>query len=153
MKEGAELIVVGFDGSPHAAAAARWALDEARRRRADVELVSCFHQPYVAEAGGLAGAYVTSEELIDESKAVVTSALEGLHNERSAAEAAGSEIEIRLLDGPPGPTLVSESKGAAMLVVGRRGHGALARLLLGSVSRYAAIHALCPVVVIGLPEE
>jgi nucleotide-binding universal stress UspA family protein len=41
--------------------------------------------------------------------------------------------------------------GAAMLVIGRRGHGALMRLLLGSVSRFAVLHAECPVVVLGTP--
>jgi nucleotide-binding universal stress UspA family protein len=153
MTEVRELIVVGFDGSPHAVAAGRWAFDEARRRHADVELLSCFHMPYLAEGGGLSGAYVSPDELVEESKRVVDVALEGLKTERDAAEEAGARVDLRLLDGAPGPTLVNESKGATMLVVGRRGHGALARLLLGSVSRYAAIHAVCPVVVIGLPEE
>jgi nucleotide-binding universal stress UspA family protein len=54
----------------------------------------------------------------------------------------------RLLEGAPGPTLVSESKGAALVVVGRRGRGGLTRLLLGSVSRHVADHAECPVVVV-----
>src|SRR6516162_1384274 len=86
MTESRELIIVGFDGSPHAVAAARWAFDEARRRRADVELVSCFHVPYLAEGGGLSGAYVSIEELVDDSKQVIDAALEGLKVERQAAE-------------------------------------------------------------------
>jgi nucleotide-binding universal stress UspA family protein len=153
MTDARELIIVGFDGSTHAVAAARWAFEEAGRRHADVELLSCFHVPYLAEGGGLSGAYVSPDELIDESKSVLDAALADMTAERDAAERAGANVDLRLVDGAPGPTLVNESKGATMLVVGRRGHGALARLLLGSVSRYVAIHAVCPVVVIGLPEE
>jgi nucleotide-binding universal stress UspA family protein len=153
MTESRELIIVGFDGSPHAVAAARWAFDEARRRHADVELLSCFHVPYLAEGGGLSGAYVSLDEVLDDSKHVIDTALEGLQEEQHAVKDAGASVDVRFVDGAPGPTLVNESKAATMLVVGRRGHGALARLLIGSVSRYAAIHAVCPVVVIGLPED
>ncbi|MFF5213026.1 universal stress protein, partial [Streptosporangium sp. NPDC000396] len=53
-----------------------------------------------------------------------------------------------LARGAPGPELVSLSRAAEMLVIGRRGLGGVAGLLLGSVSAYVAAHALCPVLAV-----
>jgi nucleotide-binding universal stress UspA family protein len=62
----------------------------------------------------------------------------------------GLTVETAVRDGEPGPTVVEEAKdwGADLIVVGSRGHTGLRRLLEGSVSRYVADHARCPVEVI-----
>jgi nucleotide-binding universal stress UspA family protein len=52
------------------------------------------------------------------------------------------------VEGDAAEALVTEAKDALMLVVGRRGHGAVARVLLGSVGSYVVAHAPCPVVVV-----
>jgi nucleotide-binding universal stress UspA family protein len=148
MTEERDRIVVGVDGSACALEALRWGLDEARRRCADLELVTSWHVPYMAEGLGYASIYLSPDDLTAEARVFQDHALDQLASEVAAARAAGCRIDSRFIEGPPGPALVRESKGAEMLVVGRRGHGAMTRLLLGSVSRYVTTHAACPVVVV-----
>jgi nucleotide-binding universal stress UspA family protein len=67
---------------------------------------------------------------------------------REALPDAGDvEVERRVVEGAPGAVLVAESRDADLLVVGSRGHGGFAQLLLGSVSQQCAHHAECPVVI------
>ncbi|MFL6049843.1 MAG: universal stress protein, partial [Gaiellales bacterium] len=63
------------------------------------------------------------------------------------ADRAGA-IEVAVRDGNAAEALLEESREAEMLVVGSRGHGGFAGLLLGSVSQQCAAHATCPVVVV-----
>ncbi|GAA4612060.1 hypothetical protein GCM10023195_51450 [Actinoallomurus liliacearum] len=71
---------------------------------------------------------------------------------RAAADkaAAGHEvsIKVRAITGVPAEELLNASAGTDLLVVGSRGHGGFARLLLGSVSSQCVHHADCPVVVV-----
>jgi nucleotide-binding universal stress UspA family protein len=83
-----------------------------------------------------------------------------LHEHRRAGEAAldatvreaipdaGVEIERRVIEGAPAAVLVEESRGADLLVVGSRGCGGFAQLLLRSVSQQCAHHAECSVVIV-----
>lgn len=67
---------------------------------------------------------------------------------RAGEVAAGQHVEADLLVGPPALAVTRSGSRALMLVVGARGLGGFAAMLLGSVSRYAATQARCPVVVI-----
>jgi nucleotide-binding universal stress UspA family protein len=57
-------------------------------------------------------------------------------------------VRVRAVSGLPGPALVEAGHGVDVLVTGSRGYGPLGSVLLGSVSRYAADHAPCPLLVV-----
>jgi nucleotide-binding universal stress UspA family protein len=67
--------------------------------------------------------------------------------ERAAELEPGLAVSTELLDGPPVQALLDAGAGASMLVVGSRGAGGFSAMVLGSVGRYLATHAPCPVVV------
>jgi nucleotide-binding universal stress UspA family protein len=79
----------------------------------------------------------------EDAEAIMAKALDEV-----ADEAEGIEIEKTLVEGRAASVLVSESRDADLLVVGSRGHGGFAGLLLGSVSQECAAHAACPVVIV-----
>ena len=56
------------------------------------------------------------------------------------------EITRATVEDDPAPALLAAAQGAELLIVGSRGHGGFADLLLGSVSQQCAHHAPCPVV-------
>jgi nucleotide-binding universal stress UspA family protein len=68
--------------------------------------------------------------------------------ERAAKAAPGVLIDTDPLRGPAAQAVTESGSGAQMLVLGSRGSGAFTALLLGSVSRYAASHTSCPVVIV-----
>lgn len=133
-----ERIVVGVDGSETAQRALRWAIDEARRREATVEVVHAWRRIPVTD-------YLVNEPEPGGSaryaQALLDTAVE-------SEDTAGVTVERKLIPGGGAYALIHEAKGAALLVVGSRGRGGFSGLLLGSVSQQAVHHAPCPVVII-----
>jgi nucleotide-binding universal stress UspA family protein len=84
---------------------------------------------------------------IHELRAAAAAALDATVRE-AIPDAGDVKIEQRVVEGAPGAALVDESQTADLLVVGSRGHGGFAQLLLGSVSQQCAHHAACPVVIV-----
>ncbi|MEI8104464.1 MAG: universal stress protein [Actinomycetes bacterium] len=138
-------VVVGIDGSEHALQALRWAVGEARRRGAPLRAVHAWVLPYMPLAVG----YMPLDEgkLLEAShegaNAVVQAALGAAADEAADIDMAGAAV-----NGPPVAVLLAQAKEAALLVVGSRGHGGFAELMLGSVSHQCAQHARCPVVIV-----
>jgi nucleotide-binding universal stress UspA family protein len=137
-------IVVGIDGSAGSSAALRWALAAAGEDRR-VRPVFGWQYPYtVWVPAGIGGAPAPSAELMQaEAEAAAASMLENIDTTW-----CDEPIVVR---GYPGVVLTDAAADADMLVVGTRGHGALASSLLGSVGRFCADHTTAPLVIV--PED
>ncbi len=113
-----ETIVVGVDGAPSADEALRFAVREAKLRGARLRLVSVWHIPTVAY-GGMGVTMLDSDTEYEEEANQVLGAAIG----RFADELAGIEVQRVVREGRAASGLVDESREAALLVVGSRGHG------------------------------
>jgi nucleotide-binding universal stress UspA family protein len=151
--ERAPSVVVGVDGSVGAGQALRWAAGEARLRKAPLLVVHAWSAGFTGVPGGGNG-YVgggvrglftgdgitelrrAAEELLDRAITEI------------AIDAQGIEIERQVVEGGAAEVLVGAVCEDDLLVVGSRGHGGFAGLLLGSVSQQCAHHAACPVVIV-----
>ena len=135
-------IVVGVDGSESSAAALRWALADAVGSGAAIDALACWEWP--SSAGGfLAYAdYDLSTPTAEVAASVVAAAVAAVPGAPSVA------VKTHVLEGYPARLLTEWAVGADLLVVGSRGHGTLAGMLLGSVGLHCASHAPCPVVIV-----
>jgi nucleotide-binding universal stress UspA family protein len=134
-------VVVGADASESAVRAVRFAADEARRRSLPLRIVHAltwfdgmtYPYPELDVPGQLAGGAES-----------VLQALSDLVSDTLPAD----RVSTAAVDGHPVDVLVAASEGASLLVVGGRGVGGLAGLLLGSTAHAVVAHATCPVVVV-----
>jgi nucleotide-binding universal stress UspA family protein len=140
----AKPIVAGTDGSEESLRAVGWAAREAALRGVPLRIVAAaaLLPRMASRAGTVEYDNVTDILLKERDRALAAAA------ERAAKAAQGVLIDADPLDGMPAQAIVESGSGALMLVLGSRGIGAFTALLLGSVSRYAASHASCPVVVV-----
>jgi nucleotide-binding universal stress UspA family protein len=140
-----DVVVVGTDGSGQSLQAVEWAAREAVMRDAALRIVSV---PVLPRAMSWRRAPEGTPETV--AGLIVRSAGDALAlaAERAAEVEPGLAVETALKPGPPASGLIHASAGASMLVVGSRGGGGFAALLLGSVSRHVATLADCPVVVV-----
>jgi nucleotide-binding universal stress UspA family protein len=137
-------VVVGVDGSDASYGALHWAIAEAARREAQLDVVNAygFHQ-YPSPYGPTVA--VDPGQLEKSSKSMLEEMVAGAFG-RSGPTAAVELISASLT---PAPALLESAKGADLLVVGSRGRGTFRGLMLGSVSQQCVHHAPCPVVVVG----
>jgi nucleotide-binding universal stress UspA family protein len=141
-RSGRRRIVVGVDGSAGSDRALDWAISEARSRGAPLEVVHVWEVAYPAlgPAIGFAAEYGAVEE---EAQVLLDKVVAG-HDTSGLT----SPVARRLLPGPAASALLGAARGAEELVVGSRGQGGFAGLLLGSVTQQVAHHATCPIVVV-----
>jgi nucleotide-binding universal stress UspA family protein len=137
-------IVVGVDGSESAEHALDWAIEEAKLRGARLRLVSGWHVPAVVYGGP--GFASQLDEPLDKTFEEVAEDVVGAAAKR--AREAGVEADASVKEGQAAEVLVEAGANADLLVVGSRGHGGFAGLLLGSVSAQCAHHARCPLVIV-----
>jgi nucleotide-binding universal stress UspA family protein len=138
-------IVVGVDGSEASRAALRWAYDEAAHHNASLIAVSTWHPPALPMSPPYGSLPPEGYETQPERDA--RELLERLTGELEPREPA-VEVRISISKGNPAKVLIDMSQGADLLVVGSRGYGGFAGMLLGSVSHHVVAHAACPVVVL-----
>jgi nucleotide-binding universal stress UspA family protein len=138
-------IVAATDGSEESLRAVDWAAREAALRGAPLRIVSA-----AALLPRMASRVDTSEEYADVTDVLLQDRDQALAAaaERAAKAAPGLLIDTDQLSGAAAQAITDSGSGALMLVVGSRGRGAFTALVLGSVSRYVASHASCPVVVL-----
>ncbi len=137
-------IVVGVDGSTPSFVALRWAVHEARRRDAEVRVISCYEVPAYGGPNGASYPISIDMELLEGAAAAVVG---------RAIEVAGEIDPDVVVDGatPQSPPVsgITESAGNDdEIVVGATGHSGLIAGLLGSVATGVAHRAHVPVVVV-----
>jgi nucleotide-binding universal stress UspA family protein len=145
-------IVVGVDGSPGSLEALRWALAEAGLRGAEVRVVHAWMVPLIDAvpepwAIGSPTLGPSEDQVHEHLEAAARKVLDASMEEARPAD-PGVEIEGELAEGRPAAALLAAAQDADLLVVGSRGRGGFAGLLLGSVSAQCVHHAPCPVVVV-----
>ena len=138
-------IVVGVDGSPNSEHALEWAMQEAAVRHAPLTVVAVHAVPksYWGNIPVIGDSDTPQVEKLRESVEELT--------QRAASrlgDARPASVNIHAVSGFAVQELLSASRDADVLVVGSRGAGGFARLLIGSVSSQVVQHATCPVVVI-----
>jgi nucleotide-binding universal stress UspA family protein len=135
-------VVVAVDGSEDSLRAAEWGALEAKRQSRPLRIVSA---PAVVPR---LRAYQAAPEVIANAlRGIATRALETAIT-RCEEVAPGLPVTTGLLSGAPALAVAGTGSDASLLVVGARGAGGFAAMILGSVSRYAASRAACPVVVV-----
>jgi nucleotide-binding universal stress UspA family protein len=134
-------VAAGFDPSPAALAAARFAADEAHRRGLSLTLVHGFTWPWSTNPDEFdADADPHARRRASRQLAGAAQLIRDEHPDLPVRE--------RIIDGHPGRVLVDYSQRATLLVVGHRGEGGFSGLLAGSIAIHVAAHAHCPVVVV-----
>ncbi|MER7008303.1 universal stress protein [Dactylosporangium sp. NPDC000555] len=136
-------VVVGVDGSGHARDAVRFAFEQAAFRGAGLTALHACPVPVALEPGGIEAGRRGPEGMRDARRRVLSESIAGCRE-------TYPEVDVRtgIAAGRAARALVRASAGAQLLVVGARGRGGFAGLLLGSVGRATAHHARCPVAVV-----
>ena len=136
-------IVVGVDGSAHSRKALERAAAEAAAHGAPLTVL-VIHQA-VRDVYGSASHYGDDAALTEKAKEAAQAETDQV---LAALGSQPASVTVTAVHGLPVDELVKASEGADMVVLGRRGMGGFARLLMGSVSSQVAQHAHCPVLIV-----
>lgn len=134
-------VVVGLDGSPAAARVLAAARGEAARLGTTLTVVGAV-PPLPSPLGGTPRGQDAAQARAHGARARLATLLSSADVDRLPS------VDLRIEADDAADVLTRHARGARLLVVGTRGHGALRSLLLGSVSRAVLHHAPCPVLVV-----
>ena len=137
-------IIVGVDGSKHSDRAVQWCAENARAFDAEVLAVHCVDMPVYAGATPYYPALFLTAEQREELRDVVT------RDWCKPLADGGVTFRTVLADGPPAAAIIkmADAEEAVLVVVGRRGRGGFAELVLGSVSHQLSHHLKRPLVIV-----
>lgn len=135
------LVVVGVDGSSSSHLALTFAFAQAAQRHAELHAIHVFDASTIQIMANLPQ---------DELRRLHVSAADTLHGLLSAQARhhPGVRVSSAVLSGAPASTLTAAAADAELLVLGSRGHGDVATLMLGSTSHTVLHNATCPVAVV-----
>ncbi|WP_433824498.1 universal stress protein [Actinoplanes sp. CA-015351] len=136
-------IVVGVDGSPGSRKALNWAASEAAAHRTELIVINVWEHTLLPPAGSVS---VSERFVPDESQRTTDELLQVIKDELGDQPPVLVQPVVR--QGSPAKVLIEESATAELLVVGQRGHGGFAGLVLGSVSQHVSAYAKCTVTVV-----
>jgi nucleotide-binding universal stress UspA family protein len=143
-------IVVGVDGSHHSTKALEWALKEAVVQHASVTVLTVHLVPASPWTGNpvlMGGDPEAQEKALKAAEELTAKVVSEL------GESKPESVHVRAVTGFPSNELIHASRDADLLVVGSRGAGGFAKLMVGSVSSQVVEHAHCPVVVVPTGER
>lgn len=136
-------VLVGVDGSRGSRKALTWAAAEAADHQADLVVLNVWERPVPPPAGS---GSVPTTDVTDDGERAAEALVQIIKEE------LGDDPPVlahpRVKHGRPAEVLIEESAAADLLVVGTRGRGGFAGLVLGSVSQHVAAYAKCPVTVV-----
>ncbi len=138
--------MIGVDASEAAKEALRYGLHEASIRGTRVRAVHAWsHTLAIPTTGPGVLAVSNASSLREEAEALLRTTLEAVAGD------AADRIDRVVVEAPAGLAIIDNARDAELIVVGRRAHGAVRSLVLGSVSSYVVGHATCPVLVVPAP--
>lgn len=136
-------VVVAIDGSEGSQRALDWALDEARAQRSSVTVVHVWH-PTPSAAWAVPAAWPDMTGMQADAEELIERALQ----RADTRDIPATMIQRHAVFGTVVDAVLDESRDAQVLVIGSRGRGGFAGLLLGSASQHLVHHATCPIVVV-----
>jgi nucleotide-binding universal stress UspA family protein len=137
-------IVVGIDGSGNSRSALEWAVKEASLRHAPLTVLTV-HQVASSWTGNPV-IYAADQPEVEKARKMAEEAAQKATSQLGEAQPAS--VTVQAVSGLPTTELINASRDADLVVVGSRGGGGFASLLMGSVSSQVVHHAACPVVVV-----
>ena len=139
-------IIVGVDGSDHSRRALDWAMREAVKHHLPLTVMS-IHPPPARPATSIYwGVHSYPENSFDPE--IARMAVQQFVDKVAGEIGEAPEVTVSVGTGDVAEELVNASRDADMLVVGSRGGGGFARLLMGSVSSQVAQHSRCSVLIV-----